>query len=247
LKKALLAMAEKSYILINMEEQQGAHPRIGSQDTIPIYPFHNTTLEECRILAEEIGEEIYQTFDVPVYFSGVNARNDQRKALAYIRKGQYEGLKKMVHTDERSPDIGSPRLHPTAGATIVSADIEWITAYNVFLATENIDIAKKIAKTVRGPSGGFQSVRAVGLHFPERPGVVVSMNLLDCKKTPLYRVFNLIQNEAKRYGVAITDSELVGPIRMSYLLDSVQYFLGLEGFRTEQILESHLMEGETNF
>ena len=242
LKEALLKMAGKSYELINMEEQSGTHPRIGAQDTIPLFPFKNITIEECIELAEEIGKEVYEKYNVPVYFSGLNARCEERKALSFIRKGQYEGLKEVAHLDERKPDIGPAALHPTAGATIVSADHEGLTAYNVFLATEDIEIAKKIAKGVRGPSGGFSTIRAVGIKFPERSGVVVSMNMFDCAKTPLYRAFKFVKEEAARYGVAVTGSEIVGPVKLDYLLNSLEYYLGLENFRKDQILESHLME-----
>src|SRR5690606_10551176 len=158
----------------------------------------------------------------PVYFSGLNARCEERKALSFIRKGQYEGLKEVAHLDERKPDIGPAALHPTAGATIVSADYEGLTAYNVFLATEDLEIAKKIAKGVRGPSGGFSTIRAVGIKFPERSGVVVSMNMFDCANTPLYRAFNFVKSEAARYGVAVTGSELVGPVKLDYLLNSLE-------------------------
>lgn len=242
LKEALLDMAGISYKHINMEEQQGSHPRIGAQDTIPLFPFKNITLEECTRLAEEIGEAVFQRYQVPVYFSGQNARNDDRKALSFIRKGQYEGLREVAHTDERKPDIGPAALHPTAGATIVSADTEGLTAYNVFLATEDVSIAKEIAKGVRGPSGGFSTVRSVGIKFPEHTGVVVSMNMFDCTATPLYRTFNFVKQEAARYGVAVTGSELVGPVKLDHLLNSLEFFLGLEGFRKEQILETHLMK-----
>ncbi|MBF8983105.1 glutamate formimidoyltransferase [Lutibacter sp. B2] len=242
LKKALVNMAAKSYELINMEEQKGTHPRIGAQDTIPLFPFKNITLDECKELAEEIGTEIFEKNDVPVYFAGVNARNEDRKALSFIRKGQYEGLKLVAHTEERRPDLGPAALHPTAGATIVSADIEGLTAYNVFLDTENLEIAKKIARGVRGPSGGFSTIRSVGIKFPEREGVVVSMNMFDCQKTPIYRAFNFVKQEAARYGIAVTGSELVGPVKLEYLLDSLEYFFGLENFNKEQILETHLMK-----
>lgn len=242
LKEALLNMAGKAYELINMEEQQGTHPRIGAQDTIPLFPFRNITIEEVIQLAEEIGKEIYERYKVPVYFSGKNARNEFRKSISNIREGQYEGLKKVAHTEERRPDIGPAALHPTAGATIVSADYEGLTAYNVFLATEDLDIAKKIAKAVRGPSGGFSTVRAVGIKFPERSGVVVSMNMFDCGLTPLYRAYNFIKSEAARYGVQVTGSEIVGPVKLDYLLNSLEYFLGLENFRKEQIIEYHLMD-----
>ncbi|SET52634.1 glutamate formiminotransferase [Natronincola peptidivorans] len=242
LKEALLMMAGKSYQLIDMEKQQGTHPRIGAQDTIPLFPFKNISLEECKALAEEIGEEVFKRYEVPVYFAGANARTEEKKSISFIRQGQYEGLKQVVHQEERKPDIGPAALHPTAGATIISADYEGLTAYNVFLATEDITIAKAIAKGVRGPSGGFSTVRAVGIKFPERSGVVVSMNMFDCGATPLYRTFNFVKQEAARYGVAVTGSEIVGPVKLDYLLNSLEYYLGLENFRKDQILESHLMK-----
>ncbi|MDK2917683.1 MAG: glutamate formiminotransferase / 5-formyltetrahydrofolate cyclo-ligase [Candidatus Petromonas sp.] len=242
LKKALIDMAGKSYELINMEEHSGTHPRIGAQDTIPVFPFKNITIEECKEFIEELAEELYAKYEVPIYFSGVNARCEERKVLSFIRKGQYEGLKKVAHTEERKPDIGPAALHPTAGATILSADYEGLTAYNIFLDTENLEIAKKIAKAVRGPSGGFSTVRSVGIKFPEREGVVVSMNMFDCGKTPLYRTFNFVKQEAARYGIAVTGSEIVGPVKLDYLLNSLEYFLGLESFDKRQILETHLMD-----
>lgn len=248
LKKALVDMAGKAYELIDMREQKGTHPRIGSQDTIPIFPLMNISLEECIQLAEEIGKEIFDKYKVPIYFSGRNARTEEKKSISYIRQGQYEGLKKLLedknHPDyeKRKPDLSvDGKLSEKCGATIVSADTEGLTAYNVFLATEDLSIAKKIAKAVRGPSGGFSTVRAVGIKFPERDGVVVSMNMFDCSQTPLYRVFELIKQEAKRYGVAVTGSQLVGPVKLDYLLNSLEYYLGLEGLRKDQILETHLM------
>ena len=240
LKEALINMAAKCKELINMEEHTGTHPRIGAHDTIPLFPFYNVSLEECVSLAEEIGAEVYKRLDIPVYFSGSNARVEERKALAFIRKGQYEGLKKVAHTDARKPDIGPAALHPTAGAIIVSADDEGITAYNVFIDTEDVEIAKSIAKAVIGPSGGFSTVRAVGIKFPERKGVVISMNLLDCYSTPIYRVYNFVKSEAERYGIRVIGSEVVGPIKLDYVINSFEYYLGIDNFRKSQILETHL-------
>lgn len=249
LKEALKNLAKKSYELIDMREQSGSHPRIGAQDTIPLFPFRNIELDECIALAEEIGKELFEETKVPVFFSAANARNEDRKALAFIRKGQYEGLRDLLKDesnadrDARKPDLSvDGKLSETAGATIVSADLEGLTAYNVFLATEDVSIAKAIAKGVRGPSGGFSTVRAVGIKFPERSGVVVSMNMFDCGATPLYRTFNFVKQEAARYGVAVTGSELVGPIKLDYVLNSFEYGLALEGFKKEQILEYHLMD-----
>ncbi len=249
LKNALINMADKSYELIDMREQKGTHPRIGSQDTIPIFPLMNISLEECTQLAEEIGMELFDKYKVPIFYSGENAKTENKRSISYIRKGQYEGLKKLLENknnldyEDRKPDLSvDGRLSDKWGATIVSADLEGLTAYNVFLDTENLSIAKAIAKGVRGPSGGFSTVRAVGIKFPERDGVVVSMNMFDCSQTPLYRAFEFVKQEAKRYGVAVTGSELVGPVKLDYLLNNLEYYLGLQGLRKEQILETHLMK-----
>jgi len=249
LKEALIALASKSYELIDMTEQKGTHPRIGSQDTIPLFPFKNITLDECRNLAEEIGQELFDRYEVPIYFAAENARTEDRKSISFIRKGQYEGLKSLLedntHPDyeARRPDLSvDGKLSPTLGATIVSADMEGLTAYNIFLATENVNIAKEIAKAVRGPSGGFSTTRAVGIKFPEREGVVVSINMFDCAQTPLYRAYELVKLEAQHYGIAVTGSEIVGPVKLEYLLNNLNHYLGLQGLRNEQILETHLME-----
>ena len=248
LKEALIAMAAKSYELIDMQEQEGTHPRIGGQDTIPLFPLLNVELEECKEMAEEIGKELFEKHQVPIFFSGENARTADKKSISFIRKGQYEGLKELLDNeshpdhDARRPDLSiDGKLSPSLGATIVSADMEGLTAYNVFLATEDVSIAKEIAKAVRGPSGGFSTTRAVGIKFPEREGVVVSINMFDCAQTPLYRAFELVKLEAGKYGVAVTGSEIVGPVKLEYLLNNLNHYLGLQGLRQEQILEHHLM------
>lgn len=248
LKAALLDMAAKSYELIDMGQQSGTHPRIGGQDTIPLFPLANVSLDECKELAEEIGKELFEKHQVPIFFSGTNARTEDKKSISFIRKGQYEGLKALLE-DSSNPDIEARKpdlsvdgkLDPKYGATIVSADMEGLTAYNVFLATEDVSIAKAIAKAVRGPSGGFSTTRAVGIKFPEREGVVVSINMFDCASTPLYRAYELVKLEAQHYGVAVTGSELVGPVKLEYLLNNLNHYLGLQGLRKEQILEHHLM------
>ncbi|MEW6622781.1 MAG: glutamate formimidoyltransferase [Bacillota bacterium] len=238
---ALLNMAGKAIELIDMEKQRGNHPRIGAQDTIPIFPLRNITLDECKELAERIGQEIYARYNVPVYFTGENARRPERRDLGTIRKGQYEGLKEVAHTPERAPDIGPARLHPTAGAVIVSAGDNPLVAYNIILNTDNLEIAKTIAKAVRGPSGGFSTIRAVGLKFEERNQVVVSMNMFDHENTPIYRVFELVKFEALKYGVSIAGSEIVGVVPQRALLKSLEYYLKLEGFDPKQILENNLI------
>lgn len=248
LKAALLDMAAKSYELIDMTVQKGTHPRIGAQDTIPLFPLAGIGLEEVQKMAEEIGHELYEKHGVPIYFSGENARTEDKKTISYIRKGQYEGLKTLLENEAdparegREPDLSKDgKLSPELGATIVSSDMEGLVAYNVFLDTEDVSVAKEIAKAVRGPSGGFSTIRAVGIKFPEREGVVVSMNMFNCAQTPLYRAFELVKMEAAGPGIRVTGSELVGPLKLEYLLNNLTHYLGLEGFDTGQILETHLM------
>lgn len=248
LKAALLDMAAKSYELIDMTVQKGTHPRIGAQDTIPLFPLAGIGLEEVQKMAEEIGHELYEKHGVPIYFSGENARTEDKKTISYIRKGQYEGLKTLLENEAdparegREPDLSKDgKLSPELGATIVSSDMEGLVAYSVFLDTEDVSVAKEIAKAVRGPSGGFSTIRAVGIKFPEREGVVVSMNMFNCAQTPLYRAFELVKMEAAGRGIRVTGSELVGPLKLEYLLNNLTHYLGLEGFDTGQILETHLM------
>ena len=234
LKKALIEMTKTSIKNIDMEHQSGNHPRIGAQDTIPLFPVKNITIEELKEVAEELG--------MPVYFSGENARNENRKSIDYIRKGQYEGLKEVAHLPERAPDLGEGKLHPTAGAVIVSAGLRPLVAFNVILDTDDLVVAKSIAKILRGPSGGFTTVRSIGLKFEERNKVAVSMNMFDFEKTPLYRTFELVSLEAKRYGVNVLGSELVGTLPQEALVNSIEYYLKLENFNRDQIIDNHLMD-----
>ena len=241
LKEALLNMAGKAYQLINLEEQRGNHPRIGALDTLPIFPLANISLDECVVIAEELGQEIYKRYQVPVYFSGQNARSEERKSLDYIRKGQFEGLKEVAHLPERAPDVGPPALHKTAGATIVSSAMTGFVAVNVVLGTADLNIAKTIARAVRGPSGGFSTIRSMGLYFEERGQVAVSMTMFDTNKTPIYRVFNLIEDEANRYGVPVVGTQIIGTLPQEALVACAEYFLKLENFNRDQIIENHLI------
>ena len=242
LREALLKMTEMSIKLINMEEQTGYHPRIGAQDTIPVFPLKDMTLDECKDFAEEIGQEICEKFKLPVYFSGANARSPERKDMDFIRKGGYEGLKKVAHTPERMPDIGPPSLHPTAGAIVISAGTHPLVAYNVILGTNNLDIAKKIARIVRAPSGGFVSIRAIGMMFEEKDLTCVSMNVFDHEATPLYRLYELIKLEAERFSIPVVSSQCVGVVPLDSLLNSLRYYLKLDDFKRTQILEEHLAD-----
>jgi len=242
LKEALLNMAGQSYKRIDMNQQVGTHPRIGAQDTIPLFPLKDISLEDVKQLAEEIGREIFERYQVPVYFSGENARTLERRDLDYIRKGQYEGLKQVAHLPERAPDIGPAALHPTAGATIVSAAASGLVAVNVILGTADLALAQSIAKMVRGPSGGFSTIRAIGLSFEERKQVAVSMNMFDTGKTPIYRAFELIKLEAHNRGVPVVGTQIVGTLRQEALVNVAEFYLMLENFKRDQIIENHLID-----
>ena len=191
---------------------------------------------------KRLGVKFFKRFNVPVYFTAENSRAPERRSLDFIRRGQYEGLKLVAHTESRRPDIGPAALHPTAGAMIVSAGTNPLVAFNVILDTPNLDIAQKISKIVRGPSGGFTTVRSIGLTFSERKQVCVSMNMFDYEKTPMYRTHELVKMEAARYGVNVVGSEIVGVVSLESLVNSLEYYLGLENFDRTQILENHLLE-----
>lgn len=245
---ALLDMAGKSYELIDMETQTGHHPRIGAVDTIQLYPLAGITLEECVELAEELGRELYERYEVPVYFTGENARREDRKILAVIREGNYEGLKEVVHLPDRAPDIGPAALHPTAGATIVGAEKEHDAYFNVVLGTTDVDLAKKLAKVVRAKSGGFANIRgAIGLPLTERGCVAVSMEISDPLETPLHRVFNLLEAEAARYGVPVVGGQICGVVAQDVLVQCAEWYLRLESINgpfdpKRQIIENHLID-----
>lgn len=254
IRTALVALGKASVAHIDMRQQKGSHPRIGAQDSLPVFPLSNITLEECIALAKEVGREYHDQTGVPVFFCGDCAVNEDRRAYAYVRKGQYEGLRQLLKEtrddparkaeyDARKPDLSRDGLlSEQSGATIVSAEQTGLTAYNIFLDTEDVAVAKAVAKTVRGPSGGFSSIRAVGIKFPEHKGVVVSMNMFDCVNLPITRLFHFVQTEAARFGVNVTGSELVGPLKLEAILSAFAYSIGLENFETSQILETHLMD-----
>ncbi|MBW2443405.1 MAG: glutamate formimidoyltransferase [Deltaproteobacteria bacterium] len=256
IKTALLDAAGKAYELIDMEKQHGYHPRIGAVDTIEIYPAKNITIEQCRQFAEDLGQELYKRYDVPIYFTGKNARRPENEGLTFIRKGNYEGLKEAVRLDtQRAPDIGPSRLHPTAGATIVGALEEHDAYFNVVLDTTDLSIAKKLASYVRGKHGGFTNIQGV-IGLPQthrRTGkacVAVSCEITNPLKTPLHRVYNLLKAEAARFGVHVIAAQLCGTIEAEVLVQTAEWYLQLEGINgpwdyKKQILENHLLELES--
>ena len=254
--EALLEAAGKAYELIDMEKQHGHHPRIGAVDTIEIYPARGITIDECRDFAEELGRELFKRYSVPIYFTGKNARRPENEGLTFIRKGNYEGLKEAVLTDPaRTPDVGPAKLHPTAGATIVGAVEEHDAYFNVVLDTTDLSIAKKLATYVRGRTGGFTNIQGViGLpNTHRRTGkacVIVSCEISNPLKTPIHRVFNLLRDEAARYGVNVLAGQICGTVEAEVLVQTAEWYLKLEGINgpwdyKSQILENHLLELET--
>lgn len=239
--EASFRLFEQSLQLINMEEQSGAHPRIGAVDVMPFVPVQGVEMEECVAAAQRLGERLAEAFELPIYLYGEAARLPERKNLAYIRKGQYEALKTEINLPARRPDLGPARMHQTAGASVIGARMPLI-AFNVNLNTNRKGIADQIARAVRESSGGFKNVKAMGVYLEDRDLVQVSMNLENYLSTPIYRVFNCIKEEAKHYGVSVLESEIVGLLPQQALLDVANYYLRVAQFETRQVMENHLYE-----
>jgi len=240
-KKATLAMAAKAVELIDMEKHEGEHPRLGAVDVIPFVPIAGVKMKDCVAMAEEVGKEIAEKLKVPVYLYEEAARIPERQNLATVRKGQYEALKKEITKPERKPDFGEAKMHPSAGASVVGAR-EPLVAFNVNLGTDDLKVAKRIAKAVRHSGGGFRYVKAMGFDIKERGIVQVSMNLTKFKGTPIFRVYEAIKNEAERYGVSVIGCEVIGLIPMEALVQCADHYLKLEAFKMDQVLEVKLFE-----
>jgi glutamate formiminotransferase len=211
---------------------------MGAADVVPFIPIDCITIEDCVAMANHVGEEIWKRFQIPVYLYESAARMPERQGLENIRRGQFEGIRADIATNPaRRPDIGEPRVHPTAGATVVGAR-KFLVAYNVFLNTPDVDIAKKIAKAVRFSNGGMRFVKGAG--FLVRGMAQVSMNLTDFEQTPIHRVFEMVKREAARYGVMPVSSEIVGLIPKKALEQAAEWFLQVENFDSSLILENRL-------
>jgi glutamate formiminotransferase len=224
--------------LIDLTRHQGAHPRIGAADVVPFIPIEGVTLEDCVAIARHVGAEIWKRYQVPVYLYEAAATRPERQNLENIRQGQFEGLRTAVVTNsERHPDFGEASLHATAGATVVGARKPLI-AYNVYLNTSDVEIAKKIGKAVRFSSGGLRYVKGMGVLV--RGMAQVSMNLTDFEQTPIARVFEFVKREAARYGVSPVSSEIVGLIPKKALEQAAEWFLQVENFDSSLILENRL-------
>ena len=238
-KEAAFRVAEKAAELIDMEQHQGEHPRIGAADVIPLIPISGVSMEECVELARELGRDIGEKLGIPVYLYEEAATRPDRKNLAHVRRGEYEGLKEAIKTPERQPDFGPAQMHPRAGAVAVGARPP-LVAYNINLDTDNVDIAKAIARTIRGSSGGYPSIKALGVLIEETGKAQVTINVCNYKEVSLARVFETVKIEAERYGVNIPGSEIVGLVPMEALLDAAAFYLRLDGFQLDQVLEKRL-------
>ncbi|MBP8036590.1 MAG: glutamate formimidoyltransferase [Negativicutes bacterium] len=240
-KQAAFNCCKKAAELIDMEKHHGEHPRIGATDVIPFIPVKNVSMEECAQLADELAQEIAAKLNIPVYLYEEAAKIPGRKALPDIRKGQYEGLKTEISKPERRPDYGPAQLHPTAGATVVGAR-QFLIAYNINLDTSDVNIAKKIANSIREAKGGYKYVRAMGVtvQIGDRDIAQVTINMVNYQGTPLFRVFETVKSEAARYGVNVLGSEIIGLTPMQALLDAAEFYLRLDGFDRKQVLEDNL-------
>jgi glutamate formiminotransferase len=234
--EATVKLVERTVELIDLRHHQGEHPRMGAVDVIPLVPVWEITMAECIELSKKIGKEIAERFAIPVYLYEESATKPERKDLSNIRKGEFEGFGEKIKQESWAPDFGPQKIHPSAGVVAVGARMPLI-AYNVNLGTDDLEVARKIAAAVRGSSGGFTYVKAMGFRVEERGIVQVSMNLTDYRKTPLFRVFELVKREAERYGVPVISSEIVGLAPQGSINMVAEYYLQLENFSEATILE----------
>lgn len=238
-KEAAFLLTKKAVELIDMEQHTGEHPRMGAVDVCPFIPIQDVTMEEAVQAAKDVAKRIADELEVPTYLYAEAAQRPERKNLSKIRKGQYEALKEEIGNEERHPDFGPAKMHPSAGATVVGARMP-LVAYNVNLDTDQKWIADKIARAVRGSSGGFVNVKGMGVMLEDRKQVQVSMNLENYVKTPIYRVFETIKREAARYGVNVVGSEIIGLVPQQALINVAEWYLQVEEFEADQVLENRL-------
>jgi glutamate formiminotransferase len=237
--QAVLALVERAVAAIDLRAHTGEHPRLGAVDVVPFVPIEGVTMADCVALAKRVGAEIARRFNVPVFLYEEASANPARKNLEDIRRGEFEGLADRMQSPGWAPDYGPALPHPSAGATVVGARMPLI-AYNINLATDRLDVAKKIAAAIRQSSGGYRFVKAAGFTLQDRGIVQVSMNLTNYEKTPIFRVFETVKREADRYGVQILESEIVGLVPSAALNAAAEFYLQIAGFKAEQVLENKL-------
>lgn len=244
LKKAVLALFEQVVSAIDLRAHSGEHPRLGAVDVVPFVPIEGVTMAECVALAREVAASVAERFGIPVYLYEEAASNPARRNLEDIRRGEFEGLAQKMASAGWAPDYGPAEPHPSAGASVVGARMP-LVAYNINLATDRLDVAKKIAAAIRFSSGGYRFVKAMGVRLDDRDGIAqVSMNLTNYEKTPMFRVFDTVKREAARYGVAVLETEIVGLVPSAALIAAAEHYLQLERFSGDQILENKLRATE---
>jgi glutamate formiminotransferase len=240
---AVLALFAEATSRIDLRAHRGEHPRLGAVDVVPFIPIEGATMADCIALAKAVGAEVASRFALPVFLYEEAATSPSRRNLEDIRRGEFEGLAVKLASSEWTPDFGPSMTHPTAGAAVIGARMPLI-AYNINLATDRLDVAKKIATAIRHSSGGFRYVKAMGIALEDRGVVQVSMNLTNHEKTPIHRVFDAVRREAERYGVSILESEIIGLVPESALVSAAQHYLQLERFAPSQVLENRLRQTE---
>lgn len=244
LREAVFRAIARATELIDLRSHTGEHPRVGATDVVPFIPLTGTTMKEAVAAAGALGQRIADELNIPVYFYEEAARRPDRQNLENIRRKGFEELRDAIAEDpEREPDLGPRAVHPSAGAVVVGARGPLI-AYNIYLGTADLELAKAIAKAVRHSSGGLRYVKALGLDIPARGQVQVSMNLTNYRRSAIHTVFEMVRSQAQAHGVAVTDSEIVGLVPMEALVEAAAFYLRLHDFEMEQILESRLMSPE---
>jgi len=224
-----------------LRSHKGAHPRMGAVDVIPFIPVKNVTMRDCIEISKRVGKIIGEELGVPVYLYAESAKKEARRLLPEIRRGEFEGFFEKIKDPEWTPDYGPQEVNPTAGVTAVGAR-EFLIAYNINLSTKDISIAKKIARSIRESSGGLRYIQAREMPLDEKGCVQVSINILNYKKAPIYRIFEIVKMEADRFGVSVLESELVGLMPMKAALDSLSFYLQFPELNEDQILETKIYE-----
>jgi len=227
--------------VIDMRSHQGQHPRMGATDVVPFIPIKNVSMEEAIEFSKEVAKEVAQKYSLPIFLYETSASRPARQNLAHIRKGQFEAMAEKIKQPQWKPDFGPQKIHLSAGVTAMGARMP-LVAYNVNLDSTRIEIADEIARKVRHISGGLRYCKGIGIELKDRGLVQVSMNMTDYTRTALYRAFELIKVEARRYGVNVIGSEIVGLVPMAAMMDTAAYYLGLEDFSMEQVLEARIWE-----
>ncbi len=241
LREAVLEAIGVAVRVIDLNHHTGQHPRMGAADVVPFIPIRGVTMDDAIALSREVGREVAGRYGVPVFLYEKSATMPHRENLAAIRKGEFEGMAEKIRQPEWKPDFGPAERHPTAGAVAIGARMP-LVAYNINLSTPSLEIAHDIARKIRFIGGGLRYCKAMGVELKDRGITQVSINMTDYTRTALYRAFELVRVEARRYGVHIVGSEIIGLVPMEALIDTASYYLGLENFSMRQVLEARIME-----